>query len=86
MKLIKPVLWTLLGVVIGAAAVVTTSRVQAQQKPTERIEMTPAAGLISGGAYGVYFVKDIKSGGCWIATKESGVVNTLAVAPPSACY
>ena len=30
MKLIKPVLWTVLGVVIGATAVLTTSRLEAQ--------------------------------------------------------
>ncbi len=84
MKLMKPVLWTGLGVIIGVTAVVSTSRVRAQQTPAaERIEIRPADG--DNTSFGVFFVKDNKSGGCWVATKESGVINTIAVAPPRAC-
>jgi len=86
MKLMKPVLWTGLGVIIGVTAVVSTSRVRAQQTPVaERIEIRPADGVSAGTSFGVFFVKDNKSGGCWVATKESGVINTIAVAPPRAC-
>ena len=93
MKLIKPVLWTVLGVVIGAVAVLTASRVQAQQTPArplstaqaERLTITPAWATDTGGAFGIFVVKDSKSGGCWIATKDGHAWSGIAVAPPSAC-
>ncbi len=88
MKRIKPVLWTVLGVVIGVSAVLTASRVQAQDvmpapKSDNRIVVTP----VGGPNLHLAFVKDTKSGGCWIGggyTDRAGFAS-LAVAPPSAC-
>ena len=86
MKLIKPVLWTMFGAVIGVTAAVTSSRVEAQQKPlAERIHISPYTGADRSGMYGVYFVKDSKSGGCWIGAKDGTNWTTLAVAPATAC-
>ena len=93
MKLIKSVLWTVFGVVIGAVGVLTASRVQAQQTPArppstaaaERLKVAPAWGNVNGGAFGLFVVKDSKSGGCWIATKDGHAWSGIAVAPPSAC-
>jgi len=86
MKLIKPVLWTVLGVVIGVTAVLTGERVQARQglgQPAPRVSVTavpnPNFGKLS-------FVKDTRSGGCWIASGDGqGGFGSMAVAPFSAC-
>ena len=86
MKLIKPVLWTVCGVVIGASTVLTADRVQAQQQAAERIQVSPAWQMQSASnAFGLYIVKDGKSGGCWLAAKDRGNWAALAVAPASAC-
>lgn len=86
MKLIKPVLWTVLGVVIGVTATVSSSRVQAQQTPpAERIRVSPYIGADRSGLGGLYFVKDSKSGGCWIGAKDSTYWTAIAVAPATAC-
>jgi hypothetical protein len=84
MRFIKPVLWTVLGVVIGASASLAASRVQAQQKPADRIQVN-FAGADRSGNYGIYFVKDKKSGGCWIGTRDGSNWTGLAVAPNTAC-
>ena len=86
MRIIKPILWTVFGMVIGVTATVTASRVEAQQKPpAERIRVSPYTGADRSGLGGVYFVKDIKSGGCWIGAMDSTHWTTLAVAPATAC-
>ena len=93
MKLIKPVLWTVFGVVIGSVAVLTASRIEAQATPAtlpstvkaERMKITPAWATDTGGAFGLFVVKDNKSGGCWIATKDGHRWSGIADAPPSAC-
>ena len=85
MKLIKPVLWTVFGVAIGAAADLTSSRAHAQQqKPAERIQVT-FGGADRSGNYGIYFVKDNKSGGCWVGTRDGSNWTGIAVAPAAAC-
>jgi hypothetical protein len=86
MKLIKPVLWTMFGVVIGIVATAAASRVDAQQRPREeRIHVSSYLGADRSGMFGVYFVKDSKSGGCWIGTRDGSHWNALSVAPPTAC-
>ena len=85
MKLIKPVLWTVFGVIIGATAVLTSSRVLAQQqKPAERIKIE-YVGVERSGSYGIYFVKDNKSGGCWVGTRDGSTWTGIAPAPATAC-
>ena len=86
MKLIKPVLWSMFGVVIGASVVLGAVRGQAQEQPDERIQVSPAwQRQRSSNAWNLYIVKDSKSGGCWIAAKASGDWAALAVAPAAAC-
>jgi hypothetical protein len=94
MKIIKPVLWTVFGAVIGASAVLTADRVQAQQNPplrqsvptpAERLQVRPAWATERGGAFGLFFVKDSKTGGCWVAAKDGSAWASLAVAPAGTC-
>ena len=99
-RLVTSGLWIALGITIGAGAVLTNSRVQAQQQTSigaSRIVITPASGAIGRwvhtdpstwveGPPPVKFIKDTKSGGCWIGSiGDNGVFVSLAVAPPSAC-
>jgi len=94
MKLNKPVLWTMFCVVTGIMGTLTASRLQAQQNPpptrsvptpAERLQVRPAWGSEHGGAFGLFFVKDSKTGGCWIAAKDGYRWASLAVAPAGAC-
>ena len=50
--------------------------------PPERIVITSPAGM---NPYGVAFVQDRMSGGCWIAAKANSNLSALAIAPPGAC-
>jgi hypothetical protein len=80
MKLVKSLGLIVLGVIIGALSMRTVS---GQSQPT-----SPAQPRISQMAAGssFSFVKDEKSGGCWIfyATPDSTAV-TMAEAPKKAC-
>lgn len=60
MKLIKPVLWTLFGVAIGAAAVIMTSRLEAQENP--RPGLTVCADLGSSQHPEEWMNKQLSSG------------------------
>ena len=88
MKLLKPVLWTLFGVILGVAGRFSPSPVQAQtatpQPVEKRLVVKPAT---SPQWLRMYFVSDPKSGGCWLASHstEGGAFASMAVAPPSAC-
>jgi hypothetical protein len=99
-RFVTPCLWVLLGSSIGAGAVLTSGRVQAQQ-PTNvdaaRIVITPASRATGRWVHAdnsawiegpppIQFIKDTKSGGCWIGSiGDNGVFVSIAVAPPAAC-
>jgi hypothetical protein len=89
MRFIKPVLWTVFGVVIGAAAVLSADRVQAESQPAffknDRLTITFADIATNWGR--LAFIKDTKSPGCWVASANSngGGFQAIAVAPPMAC-
>jgi hypothetical protein len=88
---LKPVLWMLSGVVLGSSA---TALAFPDQAPTRfPLQVTQPAGKsmrvtsvfvghVSAGD--VYFVRDTKSGGCWLAT-VLGEQSAVAVAPKEAC-
>jgi hypothetical protein len=92
-RLVTSGLWFVLGISIGAGAVLTDSHVQAQQQTgvgIARLVMTPASGAIGqrihAGWPPINFIKDTKSGGCWIGSiGENGFYVSIAVAPPAAC-
>ena len=99
-RFVTPGLWILLGISIGAWAVLTTGRVQAQQQTSVgagRIVITPASAVTGRwvqadrsawieGPPPIKFIKDTKSGGCWIGNLgDNGVFVSIAVAPPAAC-
>src|SRR5262249_6087954 len=87
----------ILGVGIGAGAVVTSSRLRAQSQVgdgTARLVITPAE--VSGRWVSsspttwvgktppLRFIKDTKSGGCWIGEiRDKGVFFLFALGPPA---
>ena len=90
----------MLGIGIGAAAALASGRVQAQQQTSvgaARIVITPASGVTGRWVHAdptawvegpppIKFIRDTKSGGCWIGNiGDNGVFVSLAVAPPAAC-
>ena len=89
----------LLGVGIGAGAVLTGRHLQAQSQVgvgAARLVITPAALSGSwvhtdpmtwvGKTPPLQFIKDTKSGGCWIGNVgDNGVFVSIAMAPASAC-
>jgi hypothetical protein len=99
-RLVTAGLSMMLGVGIGAGAVLTSSRLQAQSQVgvgAARLVITPAAALSGnwvhtdpmtwvGKTPPLQFIKDTKSGGCWIGNVgDNGVFVSIAVAPASAC-
>jgi len=99
-RLVTAGLWIVLGIGIGAGAVLTSGRVHAQQQTgagAGRIVITPASGGTGRWVHADYsawiegpppikFIKDTKSGGCWIGNiGDNGVFVSIAVAPSAAC-
>jgi hypothetical protein len=94
MKNAKAIGLVLIGVVIGALGVGAGLKLQAQAS-APRITSTPAGPMVgpdrrtTTGIGNLSFIKDAKSGGCWLYATQSGVSGdsalALAVAPPSAC-
>ena len=81
---IRPALWILLGTVLGVASTSTVSVMRAQpvQPAKGRIEVSALAGVVRQRE--AYFIKDSKSGACWIALFWSEQ-QSLAPAPKEAC-
>jgi hypothetical protein len=99
-RLVTAGLSMILGVGIGAGAVLTSSRLHAQSQVGDgaaRLVITPATALSGrwvtsdpmtwlGKTPPLQFIKDTKSGGCWIGNVgDNGVFVSIAVAPRSAC-
>lgn len=88
MKLMKPVLWTTFGVMLGLAARFLPSPVQAQSTPAEqpeqRLVVTPVA---SPRWLRMYIVHDPKTNGCWLASHavDANAFASMAVAPLTMC-
>jgi hypothetical protein len=84
MRIAKPVLWIVVGLVIGASGVSATRTVERQQRPPNRLEVTAAyGGALDNSAF---FIKDSKSGACWLALRLSPSAEvSLAAAPREAC-
>jgi tryptophan synthase beta subunit len=84
---LKPVLWIVVGMVVGAAgALAAATTASPQQKPAEvsRLHYI-AAGVTYPNGPSAAFYKDAKSGGCWLAINWTAADMSLAVAPKEAC-
>ena len=82
MKNLKAVLWTLVGIVISAAAVLAASQAAPSQQKQQRLLVTAAGTAADNSAY---FIKDSKSGACWLALKWTAAQTSVAPAPKDAC-
>lgn len=87
MRFMKPVVWIIVGVVIGAFSSAAVSTVWAKQNSTARkliYVQVPVNGTMSAG-----FLRDTQSGGCWLLFSDTASTPTpptaLVVAPEAAC-
>ena len=83
MRTMKRVGWILIGVVIGVLATSSIGAVKEQFQEPARLSVSYATANNLGAM--AAFIKDTKSGGCWLSLRygDSGV--SLVTAPPSAC-
>ena len=87
MKNLKPLLWTVVGMVVGAAGVLAANQALPPQQPTkpttpQRLQVTYAGMALDNSAY---FIRDPKSGGCWLVLKWDSSLMHLTTAPKEAC-
>lgn len=86
MKHLKPVLWIVLGVLVGASGAPAVRAAVPQEQ--RRLEVRPIQGHAVGGGLDqwAYWIKDSKTGACWLALgRHSGDPIGLAPAPKEAC-
>ena len=87
MKNLKPVLWTVVGMVVGAVgmlAAMTAAPVEAKQAVENRLKRIEGGLAYANGPKALFF-KDAKSGGCWLALAWTAADTSLAPAPKEAC-
>jgi hypothetical protein len=87
MRMAKPLGWILAGVLIGASGSALFALNAQTARPQQRVQVIFGN---SGGAQNFYFVKDSKSGACWLmatSSTSSGMNQpvSLATAPANAC-
>ena len=83
MKILKPVLWVVFGMFSGAGGALVASQSGVVQKPVTgpRFLASPAGTAVDNNAY---FIKETRSGGCWLALRWDASNTNLAVAPKEA--
>ena len=87
MRIARRIGWILVGILIGGGSSAFFALNAQTARPQQRVQVIFGN---SGGAQNFYFVKDSKSGGCWLmATSSTGSgMNqpvSLAPAPANAC-
>lgn len=79
----KRVGWVLVGVVIGGLASSSLAAGRMPQERPQRLVVTSAGGFGSGGAD---FIKDTKTGACWLMLRSrDDMSGALAPAPAASC-
>ncbi len=83
MRTMKRVGWILIGVIIGALATSSSGagKEQFQEPPRLKVSFVTAGNLGAMAA----FIKDTRSGGCWLSLQRGDAAVSLVTAPPSAC-
>ena len=82
MKILKPLLWAVAGLTIGVTGMLTAQAQVRQPKPDQRLQVIFAGHVLNTSAY---FLKDSKSGACWLALAWDASQVTLTTAPNDAC-
>ena len=83
MRTMKRVGWILIGVIIGALATGSSGAVkeQFQESPRLKVSVVRAGNLGAMAA----FIKDTRSGGCWLSLRHRNSGVSLVTAPLAAC-
>lgn len=88
MKFGKPVVWMMFGVGLGVTISLAVGEVQAQRGGLIQVDSRVIVTMSrkTEGWKPLYFIKDLKSAGCWIASgTEGGDFTAIAAAPALAC-
>ena len=86
MKNLKPVLWIVLGVLVGASG--TTAIRAAVPQTQRRLDVRTISGDAVGSGLNqwAHWIKDTKTGACWLALgRNPGEAVGLAPGPKEAC-
>jgi hypothetical protein len=87
MALVKRIGWVLVGLVIGVsgAGALSASGGVLQERPQPRLVAFMRGDRIDG--YNAYFIKDTKTGGCWLSIRSGNADGPVALAPasPASC-
>ena len=78
----KRILWLVAGLLVGVSGV-SAMPPAAQKQPPSRLQVMNLDGETLNNR--VAFVKDPKSGGCWLVLRWDASSMTMAVAPKEAC-
>ena len=83
--MIKRMAWILAGLVLGGFITGTVMGVRAQGRPQPRL-VTVAGGVNSVEQSNAYFIKDTKTGACWLMVRaRDDNSGALAPAPQESC-
>ncbi len=77
--------WIFAGVLIGALGSAALPKLSAfQEQPARRLIVVRTGASIDG--YGATFIKDTKTGACWLSIRtRDDMGGALAPAPPASC-
>jgi hypothetical protein len=84
MALVKRIGWALVGIAIGVcgASALSASGGVLQERPQPRLVALMRGDRIDG--YNAYFIKDTKTGGCWLSIRSGNADGPVSLAPAPA--
>jgi hypothetical protein len=84
MALVKRIGWVLVGILIGicGASALSASGAALQERPQSRLVAFMRGDRIDG--YNAYFIKDTKTGGCWLSIRSGDAYGPVSLAPAPA--
>jgi hypothetical protein len=87
MAVAKRIGWVLIGILIGicGASALSASGAAQEERPQPRLVALMRGDRIGG--YNAYFIKDTKTGGCWLSIRSGNADGPVALAPasPASC-
>jgi len=84
MAVAKRIGWVLIGILIGicGASALSASGAAQEERPQPRLVALMRGDRIGG--YNAYFIKDTKTGGCWLSIRSGDPYGPVSLAPAPA--
>ena len=87
MKILKSVLWILIGVIVGAASTGSARTIQSQPvAPEHKLRWIQSGNIVGGDPSWATFLHDPVSKACWLYVYTQAESYSLAPAPEAACF